>query len=344
MRRHGIRWAFAMLAAIVAGVLVGNLPSIADAKADIGAAKKEGKVIFYTSMDSKTANKLGELFTAKYGIPVDVYRSGTGKVLAKIEAEFAAGKNLWDVVQVSDIAPFLVWKKEGKTAAYKPAEYDMFFDFMRDPDGYWLAVKSNTSLIAYNTNLIKKEEAPKSWKDLTDPRWKDKISMSNPYYAGTTAVNVAVILELYGWDFYVALAKNRPFIADSHGNLETMMIAGERPLIAEQNNYSVLPDKYKGQPVEVVYPTEGVTLSLGPAAILKEAPHPNAARLFMDFLSTKEAGEIFAQEYYYSGRTDVPAIGQPQLTEIKFHLPKFAWMVENKQMLVDKWDRIMGRK
>ena len=168
--------------------------------------------------------------------------------------------------------------------------------------------------------------------------------MSNPYYAGTTAVNVACILDLYGWDFYVKLAKNQPFIADSHGNLETMMISGERPLIAEQNNYSVLPDIDKGQPVDIVYPEEGVTLSPGPAGILKKAPHPNAAKLFMDYICGKEAQEIIAAKFYYPGRVDIPAKGQPSLGELKFLFPKITWLIENKQEMVDKFDTIMGRK
>jgi iron(III) transport system substrate-binding protein len=215
---------------------------------------------------------------------------------------------------------------------------------MKDPEGYWLAVKSNTSVIAFNTTKISKNEAPKTWKDLLDPKWKGLVSMSNPYYAGTTAVNVACILDIYGWDYYVKLAKNQPFIADSHGNLETMMISGERPLIAEQNNYSVLPDINKGQPVDIAYPEEGVTLSPGPAGILKQAPHPNAAKLFMDYICSKEAQELIAAKFYYPGRVDVPAIGQPSLGELKFLFPKITWLIENKQELVDKFDTIMGRK
>lgn len=325
-------------------ILVFSLTSVSFAASVEEMAKKEGKLIFYTSMDSKTANTLGENFEKQTGIKVEVFRSGTGKVLAKIEAEFAAGKSMWDVCQVSDIAPFIEWSRKGLIEKYKPNDFDKFFDYMKDPEGYWLAVKSNTSVIAFNTTKITKSEAPKSWKDLLDPKWKGLVSMSNPYYAGTTAVNVACILDLYGWDYYVKLAKNEPFIADSHGNLETMMISGERPLIAEQNNYSVLPDINKGQPVDIVYPEEGVTLSPGPAGILKEAPHPNAAKLFMDYICGKEAQEIIAAKYYYPGRADVPAIGQPSLGELKFLFPKITWLIENKQEMVDKFDTIMGRK
>ncbi len=320
------------------------LASTGDAASIVDKAKAEGKLIFYTSMDSKTANKLAENFGKKYGITPSVFRSGTGKVLAKVEAEFAANKSMWDVCQVSDMAPFIVWTRKGLIEKYKPKDFDKFFDYMKDRDGYWLAVKSNTSVIAFNTNKIKKAEAPKSWKDLLDPKWKGMISMSNPYYAGTTAVNIACILELYGWDYYRALVKNQPFIGDSHGALQTMMISAERPLIAEQNNYSVLPGKYKGQPCDVTYPVEGVTLSPGPAGILKKAPHPNVAKLFMDYICSKEAQEIIAAKYYYPGRVDVPAKGQPSLGDLKFLYPKISWLIENKQKLIDNFDTIMGRK
>jgi iron(III) transport system substrate-binding protein len=325
-------------------IMVFGLASFTFAASVEEMAKKEGKVIFYTSMDSKTANILGQNFQKKTGIKTEVFRSGTGKVLAKVEAEFAADKYMFDVVQVSDMAPFIIWARKGLLEKYKPEGFDKFFDFMKDPDGYWLAVKSNTSVIAYNTNKIKKSDAPKSWKDLLDPKFKDKISMSNPYYAGTTAVNIACILELYGWDYYRQLAKLNPHIDNSHGKLETLMISAERPLIAEQNNYSVLPDKFKGQPVEVVYPTEGVTLSPGPAGILKKALHPNAAKLLMDYICSIEAQEIIAAKYYYPGRVDVPAKGQPSLSELKFLFPKITWLIENKADMVDKFDTIMGRK
>lgn len=325
-------------------IMVFGLASFTFAASVEDMAKKEGKLIFYTSMDSKTANKLGQNFQKQTGIKTEVFRSGTGKVLAKVEAEFAADKYMFDVIQVSDMAPFIVWARKGLLEKYKPEGFDKFFDFMKDSDGYWLAVKSNTSVIAYNTNKIKKSDAPKSWKDLLDPKYKDKISMSNPYYAGTTAVNIACILELYGWDYYKQLAKLNPHIDNSHGKLETLMISAERPLIAEQNNYSVLPDKFKGQPVEVVYPTEGVTLSPGPAGILKKAPHPNAAKLFMDYICSKEAQEIIAAKYYYPGRVDVPAKGQPSLGELKFLFPKITWLIENKGDMVNQFDTIMGRK
>ena len=324
--------------------VVFTFASIGGAASLVDKAKAEGKLIFYTSMDSKTANKLAENFSKKYGITANVFRSGTGKVLAKVEAEFAANKPMWDVCQVSDMAPFIVWARKGLLEKYKPKGFGKFFDYMKDPDGHWLAVKSNTSVIAFNTNKIKKAEAPKSWKDLLDPKWKGMISMSNPYYAGTTAVNIACILELYGWDYYRALAKNQPFIGDSHGALQTMMISAERPLIAEQNNYSVLPGKYKGQPCDVVYPAEGVTLSPGPAGILKKAAHPNAAKLFMDYICSKEAQEIIAAKYYYPGRVDIPAKGQPSLGKLKFLYPKVSWLIENKQKLIDDFDTIMGRK
>jgi iron(III) transport system substrate-binding protein len=311
------------------------LASTGGAASIVDKAKAEGKLIFYTSMDSKTANKLADNFGKKYGITPSVFRSGTGKVLAKVEAEFAANKPMWDVCQVSDMAPFIVWQRKGLLAKYKPKGFAKFFDYMKDPDGHWLAVKSNTSVIAFNTNKIKKAEAPKSWKGLLDPKWKGMISMSNPYYAGTTAVNIACIVEIHGWDYYRALAKNQPFIGDSHGALQTMMISAERPL---------LPGKYKGQPCDVVYPAEGVTLSPGPAGILKKAAHPNAAKLFMDYICSKEAQEIIAAKYYYPGREDVPAKGQPSLGKLKFLYPEVSWLIENKQKLIDNFDTIMGRK
>lgn len=314
--------------------------------ADIEAAKKEGKVIFYTSMDTKTANRLGEMFTDKYGIAVDIFRTGTGKIVSKIEAELRAKKVLLDIVQHSDPATFEIWKTRNLLHKYIPEGVDKFYDFARDPDGYWVAVKNNTSLIAYNSTLIKKEDAPKSWKDIADPKWKGKLCMSNPYYAGTVRQVMGCILPIYGWDYYEQIAKNKPYIGKSHSGLRTMCIAGEFPLIAPMNNYHVFQVVYAKpeSPIAVSYPEEGVVFAPGPAGIFEGCPHPNAAKLFMDFLCTEEAQKVFAERAYYPGHKNIYPMGQPRLTDLKLLIPDLEWLIAHKEEVIKKFDEIMGRK
>lgn len=314
--------------------------------ADIEAAKKEGKVIFYTSMDAKTANRLGVMFTDKYGIAVDVFRTGTGKVITKIEAELRAGKVLLDIGQHSDPSTFEIWKTRNLLHKYIPEGVDKFHDFARDPDGYWVAVKSNTTLIAYNPTLIKKEDAPTSWKDIADLKWKDKLCMSNPYYAGSVRMTVSCILPIYGWDYYKQIAKNKPYIGKSHSGLRTMCIAGEFPLIAPMNSYHVFQVIYSKpeSPIAVTYPEEGVIFVAGPAGIFENCPHPNAAELFMDFLCTEEAQKIFAERAFYPGLKGVYPVGQPRLSDLKLLIPDYKWIIAHKEEVIKTFDEIMGRK
>ncbi|MEE9192892.1 MAG: extracellular solute-binding protein [Candidatus Aerophobetes bacterium] len=313
--------------------------------ADIEAAKKEGKVIFYTSMDSKTANKLGEMFTDKYGIAVDVFRTGTGKVITKIEAELRAKKVMLDVVQHSDPATFEIWKARDLLYKYTPEGVDKFYDFARDPDGYWFAVKSNTTLIAYNPTLIKGADIPRSWKDITDPKWKGKLSMSNPYYAGSVKMSVSVILPIYGWDYYEAIGKNDPYIGSSHSGLRTLCIAGEYPLIAPMNSYHVFQVVYDKpeSPIAVSYPEEGSVFVAGPAAIFEGSAHPNAAELFMDFMCSEEAQRVFADRAYYPGLKGVYPVGQPRLGDMKLLLPDYDWIIENSEEVIATFDETVRK-
>ena len=153
----------------------------------IEAATKEGKVVWYTSIDLAVSEKIAKSFEAKYpGIAVRVERSGAERVFQRIGQEYSSNIHAVDVVNSSDAAHFVAWKRDGLLAAYVPEDVAKFYPAEhRDADGLFATCRITLSVIGYNTNLVKAEDAPKSFADLLDPKWKAKMVKAHPAYSGT---------------------------------------------------------------------------------------------------------------------------------------------------------------
>src|SRR5437773_6603832 len=153
----------------------------------VEAAKKEGQVIYYTSTDLPVAEKLAKAFEAKYsGIAVRVERTGAERVFQRIGQEYSSRIHAVDVVNSSDAAHFIVWKREGILAPYVPEDVAKHYPpEHRDADGLFASFRLGLSISAYHTNLVTADEAPKSFADLLDPKWAGKIVKAHPGYSGT---------------------------------------------------------------------------------------------------------------------------------------------------------------
>src|SRR5271168_1257462 len=177
-RRQALKAAGGLLAssAFATRVLADAPPAEAVTPALIAAAKKEGQVIHYTSTDLPVAEKLAKAFEAKYpGIAVRVERTGAERVFQRIGQEYSSNIHAVDVVNSSDASHFIVWKRDGILAPYVPEDVVRFPAEHRDVDGQFASFRVWLSIIAYNTGLVKPEEAPKSFADLLEPKWKGKI-------------------------------------------------------------------------------------------------------------------------------------------------------------------------
>jgi len=268
----------------------------------IEAAKKEGQVIYYTSTDLPVAEKLAKAFEAKYpGIAVRVERTGAERVFQRIGQEYSSNIHAVDVVNSSDAAHFIVWKRDGILAPYVPEDVAKFYPTEhKDIDGQFASFRVWLSIIAYNTNLVKAEEAPKSFADLLDPKWKGKIVKAHPGYSGTIMTATYQMQRDLGWSWFEQLAKQNIMQVQSSADPPKKLDLGERAVMADGNDYNLIQLKEAGQPVEVVYPTEGTPLVTGPSAVFKSAPNPNAARLFQNWLHSLEAQQLlvdFARQH-----------------------------------------------
>ena len=260
----------------------------------IDAAKKEGKVVYYTSVDLPLAEKVAKAFEAKYpGIEVRVERSGAERVFQRIGQEYASNVHAADVINSSDAAHFIVWKRDGLLAPYVPEDVAKFYPpEHRDPDGMFASWRVWLSVIAYNTDLVKASDAPKSFHDLLDPKWKGKIVKAHPGYSGTIMTATYQMARDLGWDYFEALAKQNIMQVQSSADPPKKLALGERAVMADGNEYNIFELKESGQPVEVVYATEGSPLIVGPNGIFKAAPNPNAARLFQSYCFSAEAQQF----------------------------------------------------
>ena len=192
-----------------------------------------------------------------------------------------------DVVNSSDAAHFIAWKRDGILQPYVPEDVAKFYPAEhKDADGLFASFRVGLSVIGYNTNLVKAEDAPKSFADLLDPKWSGKMVKAHPGYSGNVMSATFEIARDIGWEYFEKLAKQKIMQVQSSTDPPKKLALGERAVMVDGNEYNALILKEEGKPIEVVYPTEGTPMAVGPNGIFKNAPNPNAARLFQSFCFT----------------------------------------------------------
>ncbi|MGA2058406.1 MAG: extracellular solute-binding protein, partial [Bradyrhizobium sp.] len=198
-----------------------------------------------------------------------------------------------DVVNSSDAAHFIVWKRDGILESYVPEDVAKFYAPGHcDADGQFASWRVWLSIIAYNTSMVKAEDAPKSFADLLDPKWKSKIVKGHPGYSGTIMTATYQLQRDLGWTFFEQLAKQNVMQVQSSADPPKKLELGERAVMADGNEYNILQLRDGGRPVEPVYASEGSPMIVGPNGIFKGAPNPNAARLFQSFCFSREAQQL----------------------------------------------------
>jgi iron(III) transport system substrate-binding protein len=269
-------------------------PAEAVTPALIEAARKEGKVVYYTSVDLPLAEKVAKSFEAKYpGVAVRVERTGAERVFSRIAQEYSSRIYAVDVVNSSDAAHLIVWKRDGILAPYVsedvakhyPAEH-------KDADGQFASFRIFLCPIGYNTDLVKAADAPKSYADLLDPKWMGKMVKAHPSYSGTILTATYQMSRDIGWQYFEKLAQQKVMQVQSASDPPKKLALGERAIMADGIEYGMFQLKETGKPVELIYATEGTPLIIGPNAIFKNAPNPNAARLLQSYMFSAECQQL----------------------------------------------------
>jgi iron(III) transport system substrate-binding protein len=260
----------------------------------IAAARKDGKITWYTSVDLPLAEKVARAFEAKYpGVAMRVERSGAERNFQRIGQEYASKIYNCDVVNSSDAAHLILWKRQSLLAAFVPEDVAQHFPALhKDADGMFASWRVSLCPVAYNTKLVKPEDAPKSYADLLDPKWLGKIVKAHPGYSGTIMTATQQISRDLGWEWFEKLGRQKVMQVQSATEPPKKIAQGERAVMADGGEYVVAELKAKGEPVEIVYPAEGTPLITGPSGIMARAPNPNAARLFYAWSMTREAQQL----------------------------------------------------
>ena len=310
----------------------------------IEAAKKEGKVVWYTSIDLKLSEQIGKAFEAKYpGVSCKVERTGAERILQRIGQEYTANVHAVDVVNSSDASHLVYWKDQGFLEPYVPEDVAKFYPAdHKDVDGTYASFRVFLSIIAYNTTMVKKEEAPKSFADLLDPKWKGKIVKAHPGYSGTIMTATFQMSRDLGWEYFEKLAQQNVLQVQSAADPPKKIALGERAVQADGVEYLILQEKESGQPVEPVYAPEGSPLIIGPNGLFKAAPNPNAARLFQSFCFTPECQQLCID---IGGLRSVhPQIkehtGRTPLSQIKMMKDDAAAVLKNGEQIKARYTKI----
>ena len=270
LRRDLLKGTAAIAATAVASPLSAQAPRPSAITPElVEAAKKDGKLSFYTSMELLVAEHIAKAFEARFpGIAVRVERSGAERLFQKISQEYNSRIHAVDVLSSSDASHSPVWKRDGWLAAYLPDEVVQHFPKeYYDPDGYFITTRVWLCPIGYNTNLVKSQDAPKSYADLLDPKWAGKMVKAHPAFSGTVMTATFQIVRELGWDYLERLSRQRVMQLQSSTDTPKKLVLGERMVAVDGNDYQLLQLKEAGQPVEIVYPTEGTPSITGPSAV-----------------------------------------------------------------------------
>ncbi len=280
----------------------------------IEGAKREGNVVFYAPLNINDSRMLLKRFEEKYPfIKTELLRMSAEPLLNRILTEDRAGRNAVDVINNTVINAL---KRARLLQPYRFAESSAYPEQFRDPEGYWVSMYNNYYVLGYNSKLVSSKEAPKDWQDLLNPKWKGKIGMDQEEYEW-----YAASMEYWGREkaqkYHRVLAKQEIHWRKGHTLISQLIVAGEFPLgIVYAHRAESM--KKAGAPIDWVKTSNPVFVALSPVAVAAKAPHPNAARLLLDFMLSKEAQLMLRGVNRISGRLDVePLVPEMHPSKLK---------------------------
>ncbi|MEM0488586.1 MAG: ABC transporter substrate-binding protein [Candidatus Bathyarchaeia archaeon] len=281
-----------------------------------GWASAKEPLLIYTSTPVEIMTRFEQMFEAKYpDIDLQVFRSGTGTIVAKIAAEREAGRIVADLIWVAEYTYLEQLKAQGLLYKYESPEAKGIPALLADPEGYYYGARIFALVIAYNTNLVK--DPPRRWTDLLDPKWKGQIIVANPSYSGSVAIAATVLGLNYGLDFFRGLAANETTVVQGNSQVVTEVAAGAYKVGLTLDNM-VRDLQAQGSPIALIYPDDGPIFLPSPIGIFATSQRLEAAKKFVDFVLSAEGQKALVEiGRYIPARSDVEGpIGAPTLDEL----------------------------
>lgn len=270
---------------------------------NVEQARREGEVVLYTAWGLDTVQLLQKEFAKRYPfVKFNVLRTRSERILTRTIAEHKQKIYSADVFSGSQLA-MLNHKKEGHLQKYISPQQTVFPKEFKDPEGYWTSFYVDTRVLAYNPRLVPRDQLPKTYEDLLLPKWKGKMGMDDAEY-----IMYASLLEIMGREkgiaFMKRLAQQDLNIRSGHSLLTQLLIGGEFPLYIDGFGSNIEQVKAQGAPIDWAA-LEPVIVTVYPVAMALNAPHPNSAKLLIEFLLSKEGQEIARTVGKIPGRSDV---------------------------------------
>ena len=316
--------------------------------ADVAKAEQEGQFVFYCHENEAGTAGIMQGFSKDFPkIKTSYVRAQTGALYSKILAERQAGRFDVDVIQLSDIAPAFDFQKKGGYERYESPELGAYKqDHLSSPNGYFFWTGVDPAGIAYNSEKVVAADAPKGWQDILNPKWKGRISCKISA-SGLQFVQWYMLRKLYGEGFWKDFAKLQPHAFDSRVQLFDRLAKGDDPITAIGEYPAYILFKGRNAKVEFVAPPDGLVATPLVVGAVNKAPHPEAAKLFVDWAMSKR-GQAWYQTnpnlYYASVRTDAPPMPTGvSLTQFKLLYPS-DWdeYARESAAFLKEWNGMLG--
>ncbi len=312
----------------------------------VAAAKREGAVVFHTSIEVAVCETMIAGFNSQYpDVRVRLERTGAERILQRITQEYGSNIHEADVVESSDTGTFVEWKKLGWLAAYVPEDVASSWPAEeRDPDGCFASVRASLSVLACNTRQVKPEDAPGGFADLLQPRWRMRLVKAHPSYSGAALTSTYATAKAMGWGYMEQLAKQRVMQVQSSTEPPKKVAQGERPVEVDGTEYVVLNLQESGAPIRPIYAVEGTPVFSGEACVLEKAAHPAAARLFLSYLFSQPCQQLMVQSgnlrSFHPGVQEKP--GRTRLADIKLLRTSAAELAANAEETKRRYSAVFG--
>ena len=305
-----------LLAAIAAITLAG--PARAQDAGDAVKAKAQGKLVWYTSTPIEQGQKIVDLFQKETGIKVEMFRSGGSAILRRFQQEADAGRINADVLTTSDPAASAALARKGMFVPFKPKNFDKVPDAAKDPNGQYVAQRLNLMTVYLRTDKVPAADEPKTWNDLTNPKYKGKMVITDPSFTALQVSVVGMMSKDRGWGFYEKLRQNDIMVVQGNQQSSDMIKRGERMIAVGALDSYAAEERRAGHPIKTLYPSDGVFVIPSPTAVVKGGANPNAAKLFAEFMISDEVQKLFPADGGFAARADIPAPeGSPPLSSLK---------------------------
>lgn len=334
-------------AGIVGAAALGMAPRHARAQegqidpALVEAAKQEGEIVPYESVPQEQASAIANSFTDSYDIPNKLFRAGQTALQSRIEAEIRSGNVLNDTVAQQNPDMLQDMAERGLLATdFKPVEWDRYPAKWRQESSSTVSSCVIIANMIYNNKLVDAADAPTDWEAFVSADWQGKAVIGSPEYSGSMAGLLGYWVQTFGWDYIRALKTNNVHVARGMSDADTMVTSGQK-LIGVMNGHRASLALSREAPLTLLFPP---ALAFPTAhAVMKDAPHPNAARLYINhILSLDVQNEVFVKVGLYSAHPDAETPEfLPPLDEANITLIDSDYMLKHREELMQGWRDIM---